>query len=378
MTGIPNDRWGTYVQESGEALLELVHERGVQRDKKKQVCLILGQGFDPRMLSGLELLSRVFDPREIAVVVLLFDEGATSPSRKYDDLVQLNLAKLKTIVGDSQIQERQIRMFSPEGRRTTSRSAGAVFRSSAELQQFSDIFIDVSSLPRSVYFPVVAKLLFLLDQTGGVPASNLFVLVSENPELDGQIVEEGIDEDADYVHPFRGGVERESTASRPRVWFPLLGEGQRVQLKCICDLINPAEICPLLPFPSLNPRRGDDLVIEYRELLFEQLRVEMRNFIYASESNPFEVYRQLRRAVLHYANALKPLGGSSAVISANSSKLLSVGALLAAYELKRNKIDVAIAHVEAHGYKLRDPSQLDRFASESRLHGLRLSGDCYE
>jgi hypothetical protein len=330
------------------------------------------------MLSGLESLSGAFNPQEIAIVVLLFDEGATSPSRKYDDLVQQNLAKLKRVVYNGQIQERRINMFSPEGRRTTSRSAGAVFRSSTELQPFSDIFVDVSSLPRSVYFPVLAKLLFLLDQKERGATPNLFVLVSENPDLDGQIVEEGIDEDADYVHPFRGGVERESTASRPRVWFPLLGEGQRVQLKCICDLINPAEICPLLPFPSLNPRRGDDLVIEYRELLFEQLRVETRNFIYASESNPFQVYRQLRRAVLHYASALEPLGGSSAVISANSSKLLSVGALLAAYELKRNKIDVAIAHVEAHGYKLRDPSQLDRFASESRLHGLWLSGDCYE
>ncbi len=185
--------------------------------------------------------------------------------------------------------------------------------------------------------------------------------------------------DADYIHPFRGAVERESAAGRPKVWFPLLGENQRVQLTRIYDLINPAEICPLLPSPSRDPRRGDNIVVEYRELLFDQLRVEMGNFVYASETNAFETYRQLRRAILHYADALKPLGGSNAVISANSSKLLSVGALLAAYELKHERADIAIAHVEAHGYVLQDSDKdLERLASASTLQCLWLSGSCYE
>lgn len=128
----------------------------------------------------------------------------------------------------------------------------------------------------------------------------------------------------------------------------------------------------------MDPRRGDNLVVEYRELLFDQLRVETRNFIYASETNAFEAYRQLRRAILHYAEALEPLGGSNAVISANSSKLLSVGALLAAYELKCEGADIAIAHVEAHGYVLTDSGDdLDRLANESRIQCLWLSGSCY-
>lgn len=121
---------------------------------------------------------------------------------------------------------------------------------------------------------------------------NLFVLVSESAELDRRIMDEGIDEDADYIHPFRGAVERESAAGRPKVWFPLLGENQRIHLTRINDLINPAEICPLLPSPAVDPRRGDNLVVEYRELLFDQLRVETRNFVYASETNAFEAYRQ--------------------------------------------------------------------------------------
>jgi len=331
------------------------------------------------MLAGFHLLRGIIKSNEITVIMLAFDEGTTSPSRRYDEFVKKNLEKLNGTVGSNGLQERRINMFSTEGRRITSRSAEGVFRTAEELKGFTDIFVDVSSLPRSVYFPVIAKLLFLLDSMDGSSKPNLFVLVSESAVLDAHITEEGIDEDADYIHPFRGAVERESAAGRPKVWFPLLGENQIVQLKRIYDLINPAEICPLLPAPSVNPRRGDELVMEYRELLFDQLRVEARNIIYASETNAFEAYRQLRRAILHYSKALKPLGGSNAVISANSSKLLSVGALLAAYELKRTGVNIAIAHVEAHGYTMRESeaNNLDELANESRLHGLWLSGDCY-
>ena len=163
------------------------------------------------------------------------------------------------------------------------------------------------------------------------------------------------------------------------MWFPLLGENQRVQLARIYDLINPAEICPLLPSPSMDPRRGDNLVIEYRELLFDRLRVETRNFIFASETNAFEAYRQLRRAILHYAEALEPFGGSNAVISANSSKLLSVGALLAAYELNVQDGAELLSRMLRHTVMMVNASSddLDRLASESRLQGLWLSGDCY-
>ncbi len=371
------DRWGTYVHEVGPALVNLLREQSTKREKAKKVCLILGRGFDPRMLGGLQVLRQVFDPTELVAIVLVFDEGPTSPSRRYDALVQENLAKLNGFIPSGQIEDRQIHMFSAEGRRVTSRSAEAAFRSPSELQEFSDIFVDVSSLPRSVYFPVVAKLLFLLDGMDGMRSPNLFVLVSESAALDGRIVEEGIDEDAGYIHPFRGGVDRESAAGLPRVWFPLIGESQHLQLTRIYDLINPAEICPLLPSPSVDPRRADNLVMEYREILFDRLRVETRNFIYASETNPFEVYRQLRRSILRYGDALKPLGGSNAVISANSSKLLSVGALLAAYELKRAGVDIAIAHVETHGYTLNGSADINLLADESRLYGLWLSGDCY-
>ena len=75
-------------------------------------------------------------------------------------------------------------------------------------------------------------------------------------------------------------------------------------------------------------------MIEYQQILFDEQRLDPRNFLYASELNPFEVYRQLRAAVQHYEKVFQLLGGCRVAISPLSSKLMSLGALLVAYEPK--------------------------------------------
>jgi len=37
--------------------------------------LIVGKGFDPRMLGGATALTAVLDPRQLSIIVLVFDEG---------------------------------------------------------------------------------------------------------------------------------------------------------------------------------------------------------------------------------------------------------------------------------------------------------------
>jgi hypothetical protein len=191
--------------------------------------------------------------------------------------------------------------------------------------------------------------------------------------LDRNIQEEGIDDDASYMHGFTSDLVQQSTESVPRIWIPVLGEGKEAQLIRLYDHIRPDEICPVLPSPSVNPRRADDLVAEYRELLFDRLRVVPSNFIYASEWNPFEVYRQIYRTMERYNDALEALGKCKGVVSALSSKLLSVGALLAAYEAKRNKFMVGISHVETHGYKIQGTIG----SCEPELFTLWIAGECY-
>ena len=130
----------------------------------------------------------------------------------------------------------------------------------------------------------------------------------------------------------------------------------------------------MLPGPSRNPRRGDELIAEYHSLLFDAFRVEPGNILYGSEVNPFEAYRQLRRAIIHYEEALLPLGGCRHIVSALSSKLLSFATLLVACELKEH-VDIGIAHIESNGYRM---DLEKREEQRSKLYGLWLAGEFYD
>ncbi len=373
-------RWQDYVLEHGEGLRRFWEHHLAERDR--DVLFILGRGFDPRMCLGLEGFIGAGGRGKRDLLAIEFPEGASSPSKKHSAQVSANWARLQGLVqGKGSVTSPHVKMWSDDGRRIGSRSAAALFRAPSDFADYTDIIIDISATPRSIYFPLVGKTLHLLDQLQRSQPSaipNLFVLVSENPLLDSQIREDGPDDTADYIYPFEGGLGMEATAEYPRIWAPLLGEGQLVQLERIYDLVGPDEISPVLPSPSLNPRRGDDLILDYHELLFDRLRIDPRNFIYASERNPFEVYRQVRRTILHYREALLPLGGCKAVVSAHSSKLMSVGALLVAYELKQKRVDVGVAHVESDGHVMSDDAQEPSHWTQSDVFGLWISGECYE
>ena len=264
-----------------------------------------------------------------------------------------------------------LEFWSAEGRRISSQSARDLFGSDEQLTAYTDVVVDVSAMLRSVYFPLLARILYLLDhrlsrQTAPI---NLHVLVAEDPGYDSSIRKEGIDEKAEFLASFGGGFDEEGTPT-PKVWIPMLGEGKRTEFDRIQDRVKPDEICPMLPSPARNPRRADDIVIEYQIPLFDELHFDARNFLYASEHNPYEVYRQLRRTVLRYVKVFTILGGCRVAISPLSSKLMSLGALLAAYELKDLDYHVGIAYVEGQGYTIESTVQ------RPELFGVWLAGEC--
>ncbi len=372
-------RWGNYILRSGD------HSTAMWRmlvgERERNILYMLGLGFDERMCAGLEAVLGAGGAGKRDISLLTFDEGPESPSRAHADLRAANEERLRKIVARAGcgLGQRTIKLVSDEGRRIGGRSIAREFIGQAEFQAYTDVMVDISALPRGLYFPLLAKLLSVFDQSpkDGV-VRNLHAIVAHSPVLDASIHDEGIDENATFLHGFSAAeFEREATREQPRVWLPVLGRGQRVQLDRILALVTPDEICPVLPSPAQNPREADDLMLEYRDLLFDQLRVEPRNIIYASESNPFEVYRQIVRSVRRYRRALTPLSGCKAVVSAMSSKLSSLGALLAAYELRGGTgdehVDVGVAHVEAQGYTLDRPSEVP----PPMLYNLWLAGECY-
>ncbi len=347
-------------------------------EQTRDVLVILGHGFDMRMCDGFERLLGLGGDGKRDVALISFHEGQESASHSYGDQRKANEERLqRAIRGRGTIEQRAVTMFSEEGRRIGARSIAQQFSAAAEFDPYTDVVVDISALPRGLYLPLLAKCLSLFDAASSShPKRNLHVIVSHSPAADGAIVEEGLEENASYLHGFAAAaLESESTSGQPKIWIPVLGSRQRLQLERIHTLVSPDEICPLLPSPSQNPRTGDAVMIEYRELLFDQLRVEPRNIIYASESNPFEVYRQLARSILHYDRALSPLGGCKVALSAMSSKLASVGILLAAYELGRreHKVTVGVAHVETQGYRLESAEP----APPATLFTMWLAGECY-
>ena len=264
-------RWHNYVMESGPRLKTFweTHLRDT-----RHVLFLLGKGFDPRICLSLRSLLNAGGTGKRDVIAIEFDEGASSPSRAYQPLVEANWTMLQSlVVGKGDLSIRPLKMWSDDGRRIGSRSAAGLFGSLHDFHGYTDIVVDISALPRGIYFPLISKILYLLDQgsaDGGDKTPDFHVMVAEDPMLDRRIQDEGVDEIATYVHPFGGGLEMEATADHPKVWIPVLGERQATQLGRIYDLVMPNEIAPLLPSPSVNPRRSDDLLLEYRELLFDR------------------------------------------------------------------------------------------------------------
>jgi hypothetical protein len=345
-------------------------------ERSRSVLYVCGRGFDPRTCITLRTLAELANGALKETIALEYDEGEGALTQVLRDKATSNWHDMEDILaGKGSCMSHKIVFRTADGRRVGARNAANVFTEEARLSAFSDIIVDISAMPRSVYFPLVARLLYFHDQLKGKhqPAPNIHVVVSEDPMLDYQIREEGVDETASFLHPFEGEFNREATGQQPKVWIPVLGEGRTTQFDRIYDLVKPDEVCPVLPSPSRNPRRGDDIVMEYRDLLFDQLRLDPRNIIYSSEYNPFEVYRQIRKAAIQYHDVLGLIGGCKIALSALCSKLMSLGVLLVGYELKAaNSLQIGIAHIECQGYDMPDSVE-----PNPQPVGLWLAGECY-
>jgi hypothetical protein len=204
------------------------------------------------------------------------------------------------------------------------------------------------------------------------------VVVAENTAMDAQIKEFGVDENIDYVTGFGGRIDLHTDA--PIIWLPILGEDKRNYIQQAYTFINPSELCPLLPFPAKNPRRGDTLIAEYHELLFDELRVESQNIMYVTEQNPFDTYRKLVQVIKHYQRSMHILGDCKTAISTFSSKLLSVGALMAAYECNYGPSaakGVGVINIDPLQYEVDDFKIFAEKKNESELFVIWLAGFPY-
>ncbi len=225
-------------------------------------------------------------------------------------------------------------------------------------------------MPRSVFFPLVRGVLeraHLTRDDSRYWAGDLHVAVCENPEVDESILEEGTTPMA-HIGGFAGAHGEPATTT---IWVPVLGERALPRVESLYEELDPDETCPVLPWPARDPHRGDRLALEYRQLLFEQIRIEPRNVIYAAERNPFDLFRTLGQLNQRYQQSLSPLGSVAMVLSSHSSKLLSMGVLLTAYAH-----DLEVQHVSPGTYGLHEDVEPRRDGDE--VYDLWLTGTPYQ
>ncbi len=373
MDAVDGLRWNTNVLLKNDQVDELWSKHF---DKERVSLFILGKGFDPRMNIGITKFMKHAKTASVDCLLLDFDEGDLSSSKQYQPIVDENFETLKLIVPSDRIRIEKIKVWSETNkRRIGDRMAADLFSDENSLTNYSDIILDISALPRGIYFSLLAKLITIVDSCS--PTPNLFVLTTENSALDYKISEEGIEQDLDYQYGFAANLE--STVQLPVLWLPLLGENKNEQFNKANEHIKPQEVCPILPFPAIDPRRSDNILIHHRESLFDGLRIVPQNILYASEQNPFEVYSKLVATFQKYETSFKVLGGCRAVISSFSSKLLSIGALLAAYELLYHMgKKVNILNVDSLGYTIEDVNSAKKLKDESEVFVTWLTGEPYQ
>ena len=330
---------------------------------------IAGRGFDPRTTVGADVIARAGFPIADCCLIQLTNP-LDSPDRPRSPAAAENEDTLRGLFGSADFRLWEIEVLDDNGRLVGPAHIRTLLYDPDWLTRFTDVIVDITALPTSVSFPLLGTLISIADEYYSESHSslNLHCIVCENVDLDERIVAEGGDV-ADYIDPFRGRGGLAGESDPITIWAPVLGERQPEVLRKIYEMLGPEEVKPFLPSPSRNPRRGDELVAEYHSLLFDTWGVDPRGFIYADERDPFDIYRQLGELAVDYTQSLSPLGTANTVVSSHSSKLLSLGVLLAAFEHK-----LAIAHVEPTKYSL-DETTVDPKANE--LFEVWLTGEAY-
>lgn len=376
-------RWNSYVLASKNDSEELIKNHFSSKEAKRTL-FILGKGFDLRMNFVIKRFLELQPNLAIDCLLICFDEGQNSSSQQYSNYVNNNYQELRQLLQNKTLIERNINLWKDEGarkRRIGDREAAALINDYNDIRDYTEIIVDISALPRGIYFSLIGKLIHIIDiKPGNTAPINLIVTVAENAKIDASIKENNLDNDAKFLMGFMGGIKSSSEREEPLIWFPILGEDKESHISLAHSELSPSEVCPVFPFPAKNPRRPDSLLMAYHKLLFDGLKVAPQNIMYVPEQNPFEAYKILVKAVRNYNNSLKLLNGCRAALSTFSSKLLSIGTLLAAYQV--NVVDesdiIGVINVDARGYVLENESSLPEWSNESELFLIWLTGIPYE
>jgi hypothetical protein len=327
--------------------------------------VVMSVGFDPRCVAALHRIVPLIPDAHVLAIDL---QRRDIPG---DPRLDIHREDHRRRIAELLPGDRIHRTAYPEMHESAS-AGRALARQVADAVRAGDyrhVIVDISATPTAVSFPIIRALLELPEMNERL--AELQVLVTENARLDGMIEKRGV-EDAHLVAGFASPLNRVQTDREVRIWTPLLGEGADAELRAVHAEIGADGVCPILPFPARNARRADDIVLEHRALLEDEFVVRPGDYIYAAERNPFDLYRTLVRFAADIQQTLEPIGGAVVAVSCHSSKLLSVGALLAAYQAH-----LPVVAATTNGYRLADDAYTPSARIDDTLACLWIRGTPY-
>lgn len=357
-------RWSSYVYLEKDDVLTFAADYFAKR--KSTLLFVMGCGFDPRMNNVLEKIISQDRFNQIECILIDFPSLESLPE---DKLYKANKVKFDELCSKRNISVREVRDNHPKD---IEKRIMGILKQLREIDysEISDIIIDVSAMPRAIYFNV-CKFFYkqCVDNT-----KNLFFTVSENVEIDKRI----IDISGDEIHPMHGfGINNmlESNLDKRSVLIPLLGQNHAVELGKIYDNFKPVDVCPILPFPSMDPRRSEDILITHMDF-FKRIEIaEPQNFTYADERNPFELYSIICDLANNYKKTLMPITTCVCFgIAALTSKLMSLGALLCGLE---NSSEISFYTSSPVAYHVEDQEDIMKINSQSDMFLMWITGEAY-
>jgi hypothetical protein len=290
-----------------------------------ELCLVF-----PRVFAHLENVDYLFLNEERPSVAPMLVAAANR-----------NRAVLDALLTGRSVSYETVKIVAEDMKTVAGRRAAAICGLAMQ-RGYSNIIVDVSAMSRGVYFPVV-KQAFERSKFENFGAH---VVTAESKAT--SIRARSMSNDSpQYIHGFHGDMETDDVHSAIKLWIPQLSENAVESLNRIHREVRPHESCPILPFPSIDPRRGDQLLREFKTQVLTDWDVNLIDLIHAHESDPNDVCETICRIHSQRREVLKGATDKPArtILSPSGSRIGSIGMLLAAL-----RHDLPVMYEESVGY----------------------------
>lgn len=334
-----NMRWRDGVSHLGNAVDPFL--RSLMTTGERSLLYIAGAGFDPRATHLADIISSTAVPR----FGIFIREDRPDPHPELVERGDISEQRLRGAFPRHEVV--RIEIFSDDhvpigGMRALADIRRLVVQPDL-LNEITDVIVDLSALSIGVSFPIVG-MLSLLIQDRRLSVNLHVVAATGGPRIESAIIAEHAE--GYQLPPGFKGKDPQGGAAPKRLWIPQLSAPKHGAYRTLFTELDPAETCPIFPFPSRHPRGVEALLHEFTRELVDDWRVEPRQMLYAAEDDPLDLYRTLARIHLARKDVYdRAKEESQTVLSPIGSKAMAIGALLAAIEF-----ELPVAYVEARRY----------------------------